>query len=148
MSQNLDRTVVFRKPALIVRPAPAPQFMTGGPRERHVLMARAIKLQRRGIIAIEWDAPRWDQQAGQYLLKVRTLRTPPPAWRKPVMVASVVLAVLCALGALAWHALTALSGSALGVFLLAVAGAFAALVVRGRQRDVTVTTTTIVRIRR
>jgi len=145
---ELERTVMLRKPALVVRTQRPAQFMTGDRRSRHLLMAQALKAQRRGWLELEWDAPRWDQQSGQYLLKVRPIKDPPPAWRKCAIGAGAVLAALAVLGWLIWHALTALTSSALGILLLAVLAGLALLVHRGRAVDVTVVTTTQVRVRR
>jgi hypothetical protein len=146
---SLDRTLVLKKPAVIVRTQRPAQYLTGGPRDRHVLMARAIQLQRRGHLEIEWEAPRWDQQYGQYLLKVRRLREPAPAWRAPVLAGAAALLVLAGLFALAWYALSALTTRAGALFLAAVLVVFACWVARRtRSSSVTVTTTTTVTVRR
>lgn len=140
--------MMFKKPAVAVRAQPPAQYLTGGPRDRYPLMARALADQRRGLIAVEWDAPRWDQQSGRYLLKVRRLKAPAPAWRKPAMAAGAGLSAITGLSVLAWHALTALSAGSLLLFLLATLGTFLALVSRRHRTDVTVTTVTTVRVRR
>lgn len=145
---ELERTYVLRHPAVHVRPQPPAQFMTADRHGWHLLMARALKAQRRGWLEIEWDAPRWDQQSGQYLLKVRPIKDPPPAWRKYAIGAGLAMAALAGLGWLVWHAVTALTSSALGILLLAVLAGLALLVHRGRAVDVTVVTTTRVRVRR
>jgi hypothetical protein len=139
---------MLKMPAVIVRAQPPAELLTAGRRDRYPLMAAAIRDQRRGLIEIEWDAPRWNQQACRYELKVRRLKEPAPAWRKRAMVTGIALTALGVLAVLAWHALTALSPAALALFLAAVAGAFALLVARGRHTDVSVTTTTTVRVRR
>lgn len=148
MGTDLEHTMMFKKPAVIVRAQQPAQYLTGGPRDRYPLMARALADQRRGRIAIEWPEPRWDQQSGQYLLKVRRLKAPAPAWRKPVIGLGAGAAVLTGLSALAWHALTALSAGSLVLLILAVLSVFTVWVSRRHRTDVTVTTATTVRVRR
>lgn len=145
---EIERTVMFRNPALVVRTQRPAQYLTGDRHSRHLLMANAIKAHRRGWLEIEWDAPRWHDPSQQYVLKVRPIKDPPPAWRKYVIAGSATVVTVCGLAGLAWHALTALNATALAMFLGAVAIAFSVLVARGRRMDVTVTTTTTMRVRR
>lgn len=146
MNEDLARTLVLKNPAVIVRAQRPAGLMVAGPRERHLLAARAAKLERRGAIAVEWDAPRWNQRAGRYELKVRALKDPVPPWRKRAILAGAVLAALLALGWLAWHAMEALTSSALGLFVLAVLGTFLVMLIKGHRTYVQVTTSTTTKV--
>lgn len=142
---NLDKTIMLKKPAVVVRVQPPTRLMLGGPRDRHTMMAEAIKLHRKGIVRIVDDAPRWNQQAGRYELRVIPLRQESPTWAKPLIVAGSALFVLAVLLILAWRAVQELTTGAGLAFLVAFLLAFITWTYRRHRTQVTVTTTITVR---
>lgn len=147
MAHAVNEIVRFKNPALIVRTQRPAQLMIGNRRDRYPLMAQALKMQRKGLIAVEWDAPRWNQQADRYELKVRPLRDPAPAWRTRLLAVAAALTALSFLGILAWRALEALTTAAGLLFLVGVLIVFAAWVIRHHRRSVEVTTTVTTKVR-
>lgn len=147
---DLSKTLVLKKPAVIVRPQAPTVLMVAGRMERWKLMAEASKLAGRGVIAVEGDrGPAWNANRNRWELEVRPLKRPAPRWRKPALVLAGAAAVLGTVFALGWWFLTALTTTALGSFLGFVALAFVAWLIYSRKAtDVTVTTVTHVRVRR
>lgn len=145
---ELDKTLVMRNSALVVRPQNNQlRLMVAPATQRWAMMSRAIKMQNRGLLVIEDSKSRWNENAQRWELRVRPVKPAPR--RRPWIWIVAVLGALLLLAGLGWWFLMALSTATLGLFLGAVMVAFAALVVRAARRpEITVTTTTTVNIRR
>lgn len=145
---DLDKTLMLKRPGLIVRTQRPCELMTAPAHSRYSLMAEALRLQRKGVLEIEQDAPTWNDSARRYELRVRRLKEPAPAWTKIVIVTGSALFVLAVLFVLAWRAVQELSTGAGLVFLVVLLVAFIAWTYRRHRTQVSVTTTTVVRVRR
>lgn len=96
---------------------------TAGEYEKHYLKAAAANAQRKGEITILRN-PVWHEESRQWRMVVQRTKAPAPAWRKPVIISSIALAILGGIGlALATLVTPAVIGAlvlVLVVFVVAV----------------------------
>jgi hypothetical protein len=134
-----------KRPATVVDTRPVRTY-TAPYHHKADLTREVLRQARRGQVRPVDPRPGWNQATGQWEQRVLVLKHPPPAWRKPVLVAAgagMVVAALFLLGWLVWVTLAPVVLAMLGFLLL---GTLIMLSGAWRRRP-SVEVTTTVRVR-
>jgi hypothetical protein len=144
---ELERTTRLKRPAEVTTYDTRPVIMMAAPYHRKADLAAAVLRQaRRGEVRPLQARPSYNSRTGEWEIPVLRLRDPAPAWIKPAVITTGILAGIGTLGALGWWMVTSLATLPLGLFL---AAAFAALLLIARSgRTPTVNITQNVTVKR
>ena len=140
---ELDRTLIMKQPAEVIRAAVAPPsnviVMTTPYVRKADLLAAVRKQARRGEVRPLIACPRYNGERGEWEWPVERLRPAPPAWIRPVIILGSALMLLASLAALGWWVFASLAAAPLALFLLACLAALLAVTRAGKQQTVRIT---------
>jgi hypothetical protein len=142
----MNDIVRHQRPATVVDTRPV-RIMTAAYHHKADLSRAVHRQAARGQVRPIDRAPIYDPTTGEWFQRVRVIKDPPPAWRKPVLVAAgagAVVGALILLGYLVWVTLAPFALTMLGALLV---GAFVMLVAAMRRPAVEVETTTTTKVR-
>lgn len=111
------------------------------------LTASVAKLARAGQVRPLTPYPVYSAERGQWEHRVVRLKPAPPRWRKPLLIALIILTGLSILGALGYWLIMSLATLPLGLFLAAALVAIAVILRAGRAPSVHVQTHTSTYVR-
>lgn len=141
---ELDRTVRMKLPAPVIDTRPV-ILMTAPYHRKADLAAAVLRQARRGEVRPYDEGLTWNREEGQWEIRVVRLREPAPAWIRPAIVTTTILAGLSMFILLGWWMMATLAGLPLALFLIVAFGAICAITRAGRQPAVTVTQTVVVK---
>ncbi len=140
---ELDRTLIMKQPAEVIRAAVAPPsnviVMTTPYVRKADLIAAVRKQARRGEVRPLIAGPRYNGERGEWEWPVERLRPAQPAWIRPAAIILAALTVLGSLGGLLAWVLTSLAAAPLALFLLACLGALMFIARVGKRQTVNIT---------
>lgn len=120
--------------------------MTSGYLQRAQLVQKVRREVMTGRVRPIDARPIWNEHVGQWEQRVIQLKPPPPAWRKPLLIALGAASVLGILFALAWWVLASLAALPLGALCVAAVVVLAMMMRAGRSGGVSVVTSTSVNV--